>query len=629
MRKLKTLCVFAILVVLTVLLAGCGANVSTTMTIDAKDAGFSGSRLMTLLINADDLSKVTGGIDALETIIKENIPEDLSYAVSNPSDTETQIAFTLEFTSLEDYKTKVGNLLAANADNTIVPEISYEKNDTVFKKSLKFEENFETIDLLKWYQNAIAEANIISESSSNWYERGSNELIVDGTTLNTYGNTFSYNDVDERYLDNCEVHTTMNADGTYDRTITFFASKYSLERLNEVNEDFAGYMKSVATKGITYATETNEDNGRTSYIYTITGASAKDLVTKTNAVLQTSDNVFSVAITPKKNAMGKAEITIQERLDGSYYMNPQYYSISSTIVAFPGFKLTENNANAYCNDNELSYYGKAGEEPFSLKGDWLVGYENVALNVKANSLDKFSVELAFTANEALSSEIQDIAFSALETASKDNADFSKDGNTATCVFSGTAEEVTAKINAFVSVYAPPAEDEFIDYGGVFLKELSTASKFTNGLYGTMNMDLTPVVGDAKIYISSEGGTTIANQLESDDAGNYAVGYVDLRFYAVNLNIVTLILTILFAILLLGGVVLAVIYREGIFLIIADIKAKTTKPAQVAVEEAPVVAQSQQEQVVTPAEVPQEVAPAEVPQEVAPIQCETEEEEEIL
>ncbi len=572
LRKLRVLCIAAFLVILTVLLAGCGANVSTTMNIDTADGGFAGSRVMTLLITNEDLEKVTGGITGLETVIKESIPSDLSYSISYPSETESQITFTLSFSSLEDYKTKVTNLLAANANNEIVAEISYEKDETLFRKGLKFIENFQTVDLLKWYQNALETANIISESSSNWYEHGTDTLIVDEEKLDTYGSRYDYDKVVTRYLDSCEVKTVMNMDGTYDRTITFKANEYTLEKLQEVTDDLAGYMKGIAPEGVTFATQVDEDGYYTLYTYTMTGLSVEDMLAKTNAVLQTQDNTFAVTIAPKEGVAGTAVITIEESLDSSYYMDREYDSVRSTVVTYPNFSLTEGNASTNYNKNEIYYYVKTGET-YTMTGDWLVGYKKVELKLKATGLTKLTAELVLSANEALAEDIRNIAFSAVEAACKDRAEYSKDGSVATCKFSGTAEEVAAKLDAFIKVYAPVEEGSEQMYSDAYVKEMATASKFTSGLYGAFEVDLSPVLGNINVYVSGEKGTQVVDQLETDDIGAYTDSHVSVRFYGVNMNFGTLILAVIFALLLIAGVVLAIINREGFAQWVAELQQK--------------------------------------------------------
>ena len=131
----------------------------------------------------------------------------------------------------------------------------------------------------------------------------------------------------------------------------------------------------------------------------------------------------------------------------------------------------------------------------------------------------------------------------------------------------------------------------------------------------------PVLGNTKVYVSSESGTKIADQLESDDIGMYTDSNIAVRFYAVNLNFVTLILTVLFVILFLGGAVLTVIHREGIVIWITDLKAKFAKPAPVEGYDPQNYAQPQQEQYYAPQQ--------ETPQHYPLDQNHTEDEEEIL
>ena len=169
MRKSKVLCLIVSLVLLVALLVGCGANVSTVMDISTANGGFAGSRVITLLIGNDDLDSVTGGMTGLETVLTENLPADLTYAISNPSETESQITFTLAFTSMDDYKTKVTNILALDAENEIVPEIVFEKSDNLFRRGMKYTENFQSFDLLRWYFNALQTANIINERNPVCY----------------------------------------------------------------------------------------------------------------------------------------------------------------------------------------------------------------------------------------------------------------------------------------------------------------------------------------------------------------------------------------------------------------------------------------------------------------------------
>lgn len=636
MRKAKYLLLIAVLTLTLIVLSGCGANVSTAMDLDTANGGFSGSRVITLLIKNDDLQYVTDGLNGLETVLKASLPTDLTYAISAPSETQSQITFTLSFTSLDDYKTKVDNLLKADVNNEIVPEITFNKFDTMFRKELTFKENFDSSDLLKWYFNALETAAIISESSSNWYEMGNNTLVVDDTELSVYGHDYDYSQKTEYYLDDCDVRTVMNPDGTFDRTITFQAYESTLEDLAEVTDDFTGYMKALAPAGVTFSSGKDENNSSlTNFTYTMTGLTGDAVVANTNAIMQNESNSFSVAIAPQDGALGIAKVTITEALDISYYMGGSYHNANSEIIAFPNFSLTEGNASSY--NNELRYNAYAGET-YTFTGDWLVGYEKAELTVSATGKDTLEVVMTFTANTALAENIREIAFSALETACGSNGSYSEEGTVATCTFSGTADEAAAALNAFVKAYTNDdtqyenPEDAPV-YCEIALTEMATASKFTNGVFGSMSLNLSPLLEDMPVYVTTAEDSVLLTQLDADEEGAlYDDSNIDISFAIETANLLTWILTGVFAVLLVGGIVVCILNLGEFKKVLLQCKEKAAKAkaakaaAAVAV---PVAVPVPQEAAAPAQDVQQTAAPAPAAEETQASAVADEEEEEML
>lgn len=582
MRKTKLASLLFSFLLVAMLLVGCGANVSSVMTVSTADGKFSGNRVITLLIDNEDLSSVTGGMTGLETVITQNIPADLTYAIAYPSDTQSSIVFTLEFSSLDDYRTKVTNLLNANVNNDIIPEISYERHDTIFKSGLKYSENFRSFDLIEWYYNALETANIISESSSNWYEIGSDELIMDGESVDT-SSQFNVDNQVKNCFDDCEVRTVMNNDGTFDRTITFYANEETITALDEVSGDIAEYMEKVAKDDIAFETEEDE-YGDTSFIYTISGATVEEIVSATNTVMQNENNTFTVDVQPKEDIAGTAEVTIVEAIDGSYYLDYDGSPLKSSIVTYPNFEMIaeteESDFYSYESENEVYYYPYAGTS-YTFTGDWVVGYETVELNVSASSLNKMKVELTFTICDSLADEVKDIAFSALKSACKDNGTYSKDENVATYEVSGTPEEVASSLNAFVKYYVgeESTEDEAVEeitYCTVTLSEMGTSSKLTNGICGDLSLDLSPVLGTTDVNIVQKGSTKIVSDISRNEDGElYTSSQIYIAFAATKLNVVTLILIVVFVVLLVGGALICVANRKEL---ISLIPVKKVAPA---------------------------------------------------
>ena len=170
--------VAAVIALVGLVVSGCGADVATTMTLNA---GPSGSRTMTLTLSASDLSQgVNGGVRALDASIARHKPAALTYsgATTNPDGSVTG-TFTLAFGSLDDYRTKVTALLQAGQSRitpTITMEVDAGAPGTQFKQSSTLKENFTSADLLGWLANALVADGVVT---------GSNKSSVFGGTTST------------------------------------------------------------------------------------------------------------------------------------------------------------------------------------------------------------------------------------------------------------------------------------------------------------------------------------------------------------------------------------------------------------------------------------------------------------
>lgn len=90
------------------LLCGCGVNLTSTVKLN-KD--FSGTRVMSCTFSSRDFhSYFKGSKEDLNKLIKESCPDALTYT-SSSSDGNDTYTFYLRFSSLDDYKKKVRDLL--------------------------------------------------------------------------------------------------------------------------------------------------------------------------------------------------------------------------------------------------------------------------------------------------------------------------------------------------------------------------------------------------------------------------------------------------------------------------------------------------------------------------------------
>lgn len=585
MKKLKHLSWVVALTLLLTLFAGCGARVTTVMTVDEK---FSGTRVITLTINPDDMKYVTGGKEALTKLVEANLPKDLTYVSGNDEAGHISMVFTLSFSGLEDYRAKVGRLIALDKKSNISPMVKFESQETKFKKGVKIEENFSSADLMKWLLNAVADAKIITEGqSSNWYEMGTDKLVMGGETYTiSGGHNIKLNKQIEHCLDRGEVTTTLLPEGKIQRTISLIAYKDTVEEFEKDNGSLKDYMASLAKDGVTFEAAVKE-NQNTWYTYTFTAANAEEVVAKTNAVLQTKTNAFSLEISPKEEKAGMATIKLTEALDGSYYFRNNT-PFRSRHVLYTNAKKVKGPGTYGDRRNEFSY-NPVDTVKNEFVCDWQISFKDVSLEMKARNAKKINIKLTFTADETLPEEIRAIAMDALETAAKDTGKFKKKGASATLSFSGKKEDVSAQINGFVKNYVTllgEKVNESADYCEMQLGKLDTSSKFTNGVYGGISMNLRPVLGDMKLKLETSGGMSkmqITSNVPEDEEGNRFVdSNMHVSFMLVRVNFLMLILTVLFSALILVGAIIGILHRD-------DFKHMFEKkaPAAAAVQTAPV------------------------------------------
>ena len=115
----------------------------------------------------------------LNKLIKQSCPDALTYTSSSENGNDSY-TFYLRFSSLDDYKKKVSDLL------NFSPEITYEYGDSPFVSGLIYKENFTSKDLMTWLYTALYEAKYIDkDSSSDLWDLKSTEISFLGKAYET------------------------------------------------------------------------------------------------------------------------------------------------------------------------------------------------------------------------------------------------------------------------------------------------------------------------------------------------------------------------------------------------------------------------------------------------------------
>lgn len=575
MRKFKKpLLVTLFLIVVACIFAGCGANISTEMTIGD---GFSGQRVINVKFDSSDLDEyVTGGIDELKKIADENLPSELTYTLTS-DDTTSTMSFVLAFSDIDDYKTKVNSLISKGSNTELTPEIIYESGDTPFKQGLKFQENFTSFDLLQWYFDAVKSAGIVThEDESEWYELGENYIITsDGEKEYSYSE-LSISKQDNNCLDSIDVETTVNMDGTFKRVFTFRAYESTVEDLSKNGCVLSTYLSDLTPENDTF--EENTETSPYEYKITVTAADMQQLVDKTNSILQT-ENSFSYEIKNDTQTPGTALITLTEKLDGSYYLDYSYSSsLESKVNLFNNISFADDSGeDAYLEDSGFSYYpSSANEYTYNIK--WKISFESVEMQPEVNG-DKLNVKFIFTLGDILADDLKTSAVDALKASAESFGKFNQTDNGCELEFSGKTEEVISQINEFVRKNDENPSEENI-YFSITNGELQTGTKFTNGVTGSISYDLSPIIGDTYVIFNDKEGLLAdyyySGDMQTDENGNRVLSsnaYV--QFTVVKVSILTVVLTVVFAVILIAGILLAVIFRKELKAIADSFSKKNT------------------------------------------------------
>ena len=214
MSKLKIM-LLVIMVAGIALLTGCEGRLESDLQVNDD---LSGTRVYTLTANKSDLR--TGFFDDGSKIINEiknGTPKELNFRDRSSGD-RAVLEFTLEFTDLEDYEEKIDALIVAGGGLAPADAVDYEIPDSPFASGMRYREDFSMNEPMIWLENLLIEKTALSESNRKdiFGEKVSGYTIkgISGSGL-----TISIDDIEYYSLDEIDIYTIANGDGTFDRKI--------------------------------------------------------------------------------------------------------------------------------------------------------------------------------------------------------------------------------------------------------------------------------------------------------------------------------------------------------------------------------------------------------------------------
>ncbi len=228
----KILCIIVCFLINCAMMTGCsaGSTINTSLLINDD---YSGSRHMEVAIDSTVFQEnFLGTVDDLNLVIEQNIQSNMTYSIVN-DDNGTIYMFELGFTTIDDYRTKVNEIL--NREDV---EIEVLISDSVWRDGITVNENFTSVELLAWLREAIVTAQLVDSSdASQIFKIGSNVVTYEEAQYSSNSSSIGIQEVSYTALDEIKINTSL-VDGLYTRSIKFAIPQESFDSKQSEIEEF-------------------------------------------------------------------------------------------------------------------------------------------------------------------------------------------------------------------------------------------------------------------------------------------------------------------------------------------------------------------------------------------------------
>lgn len=303
MKKISKLLVLLILAIAcTVLFTGCNStakNVKIKTEMNTTTA-FNGKRVTTCvfpnkLISTDEKEK------NLESVIKSFVPDSMTY-VKEIVDEGIQYTFTIEFTSKDDYISKIKTVIGRE------PAVMFVLSDTILAKGWRFLEDFDTVDLLRWIPEGLESRGI--DDIKLVADVQSTMVNMEGT-LEKSGSTIDINKMKGYAVKGVSVETTNYKNYVYDRKIKMI---FPQDTFDKIGNELKAYLKERTRDDCEYATWTKEGNYQSYEVY-YKNMTIYELTEYTNLMFDSIDGTAEYGDSTNSSTALAEQLTFKEKLN--------------------------------------------------------------------------------------------------------------------------------------------------------------------------------------------------------------------------------------------------------------------------------------------------------------------------
>ncbi|MTI67664.1 MAG: hypothetical protein FH753_13845 [Firmicutes bacterium] len=280
--KNKTKKVFLLLMIsLTFILVGCGAEISSEINIGEKG---NGERSLFIKINEDDLSSIEGGLSELDKVLKEKKPDVMTMERYNLY-SGVEYVFRYDFKDIEEYNEKTSQIIGKEH------EAIYDSSESIFGEKCEFVESNVSYELAKWAIDAVDNSEVVDSSRNDLYDMKETTIIthMGSRRFNSSSKITCKND-NSLPIKDVEIETFIDFNSPIKRRINL---KFSNETVNYIGNEklltylngiYDGFNKKIGYDGIVYSNTIidDEENKLDDFIKTISKAREGSLKVKEN-----------------------------------------------------------------------------------------------------------------------------------------------------------------------------------------------------------------------------------------------------------------------------------------------------------------------------------------------------------
>ncbi len=241
-HAIKILLLVAIIAIGSACFIGCDVDSATVDTELSIAEDMTGVREITVKIPRRTFDKyISATWTETTTVLMNNCPRAFS-CTADESNAEYTLYFKLEFDSIEDYNSKVNDIMGEDVSVKVDTPVN------VFSNGIIIQEDFSSVELLDWVSEKLNEAGYITvDNAEKLMVSGSNSAKYDGTVYDELKEYISVSSLRELAINHITINTFVTVNRTFDREIIIELPK---ESMDENGEAIKAYLEGNLLDGI-------------------------------------------------------------------------------------------------------------------------------------------------------------------------------------------------------------------------------------------------------------------------------------------------------------------------------------------------------------------------------------------